>query len=262
LDQPISPPINETQVAKKSKSSSKKKVAAEECALSEDEIGAPVVRKVKKGSQKSSKKKNRVEMGLSDISMAAQMDLELERKLSKKLKVKEGKLRGLDDGLNMLFEGMPSADDLFGDMEGFDSDELPRRKTKKSSSSKKRKLSKEEMETEGPVEARNQDAVFEEVPDSGTSWKKKKDKKRKLSSQEQEDGAEDDAVCIDKPVESSGADMTLGDAAADVSEKKVIGKYIAPHLRGRAGNEPEEHTQIRRRVRGRKGGDFVLILYF
>lgn len=251
LDQPVIPSlINETQVVKRSKSSSNKKEASEECALSEDEIDAPVVRKVKKGSQKSSKKKNRVEMGLSDISMAAQMDLELERKLSKKLKVKEGKLRGFDDGLNMLFEGMPSADDLFGDMEGFDSDELPSRKTKKSSSSKKRKLSKEEMETEGPVEARIQDAVFEEVPDSGTSRKKKKDKKRKLSSQEQEDGAEDDAVCIDKPVESSGADVTSGDVAAVVSEKKVIGKYIAPHLRGRAGNEPEEHTQIRRRVRG------------
>ncbi|RZC08399.1 hypothetical protein D0Y65_015227, partial [Glycine soja] len=42
----------------------------------------------------------------------------------------------------------------------------------------------------------------------------------------------------------------LGDARAEVPEKKAKEKYIAPHLRARAGNEPEEHTQIRIRVRG------------
>ncbi|KAG5032227.1 hypothetical protein JHK82_015804 [Glycine max] len=42
----------------------------------------------------------------------------------------------------------------------------------------------------------------------------------------------------------------LGDAPAEVPEKKAKEKYIAPHLRARAGNEPEEHTQIRIRVRG------------
>ncbi|XP_028790496.1 nucleolar MIF4G domain-containing protein 1-like [Neltuma alba] len=35
-----------------------------------------------------------------------------------------------------------------------------------------------------------------------------------------------------------------------VPEKRTNEKYIAPHLRARAGNEPEEHTQIRRRIRG------------
>ncbi|CAI8613638.1 unnamed protein product [Vicia faba] len=230
--------INETQPVKKVKSLSK------ECALSE----GPVVKKVKKGSQSSSKKK-RVELGLSEVSMAAQRDLELERKLSKRLKVKEGKLGGMDDGLNLLFEGMPSANDLFRDMEGFDTDEFPKRKSKKSQSSKKCKLSKERVEADslddvpGPVEAN------EEVPDSGTSRKKKKNKKRKLSSQQQEDGVEDGVACIVKPMESRGTDVTSGDVA-EVPEKKEKGKYIAPHLRARAGNEPEEHTQIRRRVRG------------
>ncbi|KAL5058977.1 hypothetical protein RYX36_030581 [Vicia faba] len=230
--------INETQPVKKVKSLSK------ECALSE----GPVVKKVKKGSQSSSKKK-RVELGFSEVSMAAQRDLELERKLSKRLKVKEGKLGGMDDGLNLLFEGMPSANDLFRDMEGFDTDELPKRKSNKSQSSKKCKLSKERVEADslddvpGPVEAN------EEVPDSGTSRKKKKNKKRKLSSQQQEDGVEDGVACIVKPMESRGTDVTSGDVA-EVPEKKEKGKYIAPHLRARAGNEPEEHTQIRRRVRG------------
>ncbi|KAI5427716.1 hypothetical protein KIW84_032938 [Lathyrus oleraceus] len=180
--------------------------------------------------------------------MAAQKDLELERKLSKRLKVKEGKLGGMDDGLNLLFEGMPSGDDLFGGMEGFDSDELPKRKSKKSQSSKKHKLSKEGVEAElldgvpGHMEALNED-----VPDGRTS--RKKNKKRKLSSQQQEDGVEDSVACVVKPVESRGMDVTSGDVA-EVPEKKEKGKYIAPHLRARAGNEPEEHTQIRRRVRG------------
>jgi nucleolar MIF4G domain-containing protein 1 len=244
---------------KKLKSSSKKQVAAEERALSEDETCGPVVRKVKKSSKTSSKKK-KVEMGVSEMSFAAQKDLELERKLSKRLKVKEGKLGGLDDGLNMLFEGLPSGDDLF------DTDELPKRKSKKSSSNKKQKLSKKGVEAEslyaasGPLEASNQDVAFEEVPDSEIS--RKKNKKRKLVNHEQEDGVGDGDVCIVKPVESFGTDATSGDVAAEVSEKKEKGKYIAPHLRARAGNEPEEHTQIRRRVRGRKGRDFVLISYF
>ncbi|XP_045795620.1 nucleolar MIF4G domain-containing protein 1 [Trifolium pratense] len=248
LDQSVSPSLNETQVVKKLKSLSEKQVAAEEHALSEDETCDTVVRKVKKSSKTSSKKK-RVELGVSEISFAAQKDLELERKLSKRLKVKEGKLGGLDDGLNLLFEGFPSGDDLFGDMEDLDTDELPKRKSKKSTLSKKQKLSKKGVEAKslygasGPVEAPDQDVAFEEVPDSETS-RKKKNKKRKLANQEQED------VCIVKPVESCGTDATSGDVAAEVSEKKEKGKYIAPHLRARAGNEPEEHTQIRRRVRG------------
>jgi nucleolar MIF4G domain-containing protein 1 len=256
LDQSVIPSLHETQVVKKLKSSSEKQVAAEERALSEDETCGPVVRKVKKSSKTSSKKK-KVEMGVSEMSFAAQKDLELERKLSKRLKVKEGKLGGLDDGLNMLFEGLPSGDDLFGDMEVLDTDELPKRKSKKRSSSKKQKLSKKGVEAEslyaasGPLEASNQDVAFEEVPDSETS--RKKNKKRKLVNHEQEDGVGDGDVCIVKPVESFGTDATSGDVAAEVSEKKEKGKYIAPHLRARAGNEPEEHTQIRRRVRGRKG---------
>ena len=51
----------------------------------------------------------------------------------------------------------------------------------------------------------------------------------------------------------------MGDAPAEVPEKKAKEKYIAPHLRARAGNEHEEHTQIRIRVRGREEG---LVLTF
>ena len=73
------------------------------------------------------------------------------------------------------------------------------------------------------------------------------------------DNVEDDGVGMSKPVESCGKEVKLGDAPAEVPEKKAKEKYIAPHLRARAGNEPEEHTQIRIRVRGREEG---LVLTF
>ncbi|KAG4988854.1 hypothetical protein JHK82_031190 [Glycine max] len=43
----------------------------------------------------------------------------------------------------------------------------------------------------------------------------------------------------------------LGDAPAEVPAKKAKEKYIAPHLRARAGNKPEEYTQIRIRLLNR-----------
>lgn len=254
LDQSASPSLNETQVVKL-ETVSWKHERAEECTVSEDICG-PVARKTSKGSHRSSKKK-RVEMGVSDVSMVAQKDLELERKLSKKLKVKEGKLRGVDDGLNLILEGIPSAADLIGEREVPGADGLPKKRLKKSSLSKKHKLSKEGMEAESldivpeSVEISNQ-LVASEVPDHVPS--KKKHKKRKLSGQELEDDVEDD--CIVKPVESCRMGVTSGVVPAEVPKAKE--KYIAPHLRARAGNEPEEHTQLRRRVRGRDGRDFVL----
>ncbi|KAK9943043.1 hypothetical protein M0R45_008667 [Rubus argutus] len=46
-------------------------------------------------------------------------------------------------------------------------------------------------------------------------------------------------------MESCGADIVLENVSA-----KTPTKYVAPHLRSRAGNELEEHSQIRRQVRG------------
>ena len=44
-----------------------------------------------------------------------QFDLEMEKKLAKKLKIKNGKLGGFDDGLDMLLDGIPSTLDDEGD---------------------------------------------------------------------------------------------------------------------------------------------------
>lgn len=265
MDQLVSPTPKETQVVKLECSSAKvKHETVEKCTMS-GENGGSVGRKKKRDSHKSSKERKveKLEMGMTDVSMAAQKDLEFERKLSKKLKVKEGKLRGMDDGLNLLLEGMSSFTDLFGEGEDSDNGELPKKRSKKSSSSEKHKLPKEWMEAEsldgklGPVETSDQDVALEEVPDSVTS--RKKHKKRKLSSQEQEDNVEDGTVCTVKPVESSGKDVASGDVPVEVPRKKDIKKYILPQLRARAGNEPDEHTQIRRLVKRKDGRVFVLI---
>ncbi|KAK7336279.1 hypothetical protein VNO77_16815 [Canavalia gladiata] len=247
----VSTSFQETQVVKLESYSRKHERAEKECSVSE-EPGGSVAKKISKGSHKSSRKV-RAEMGMPDVSMAARKDLELETKLSKKLKVKEGKLRGLDDGLNLLLEGMSSAFDFMGgEVDG--TGEFPTKRLKKRSLSKKNKLSNKRMEVEsvdgisGHAETSNQDVALEEDPDSVPS--RRKHKKMKLSGLQQEDNVEGDAVCMSKPVESHGTEVKSGDATAKVQVKKAKEKYIAPHLRARAGNEPEEHTQIRRRVRG------------
>ena len=256
LEQLVSPSFGETEVVGL-ESKPGKHVTAEESVKSGEICvsDAKKMKKLKKGSKKSSRKRRAEEFYVPDVDIASKKDLELERKLSKKLKVKEGRLRGMDDGMNVLLEGLSSAMDLFGEEEVPGASELPTKRSKKSSSSKKRKeekLSNEGMEAETisgvsmPVETSVQDGASEEVPDGGPV--KKKHKKRKLLGQQQEDNVVDDAT----PVESRETEVASEDAPAEVPVKKVKEKYIAPHLRARAGNEPEEHTQIRRRVRGKE----------
>ncbi|KAB1213034.1 Nucleolar MIF4G domain-containing protein 1 [Morella rubra] len=76
-----------------------------------------------------------IEMDMQNVVALAEEDLELERKLAKKLKVKDGKLRGEDDGINVLFRGIPSIIDSLG-KEGTPSakefpDSSPKRKKRK-----------------------------------------------------------------------------------------------------------------------------------
>lgn len=49
--------------------------------------------------------------------VSAEEDLKLERKLAKKLKVKKGKLQGIDDGMNIIFDGISSVFDSVNDDE-------------------------------------------------------------------------------------------------------------------------------------------------
>lgn len=81
---------------------------------------APMVKEKRdlKRKLKKTKFEEYVEMEMKRGIVSADEDLEMERKLAKKLKVKGGKLRGLDDGMNLLFGGIPSPlDSAVGDDE-------------------------------------------------------------------------------------------------------------------------------------------------
>ncbi|BBG95931.1 MIF4G domain-containing protein / MA3 domain-containing protein [Prunus dulcis] len=187
------------------------------------------------------------------VSKAGEEDLELERKLAKKLKVKDGKLKGEDFGLNVLFEGISAVDSL-GEKEATYVEALPAKQSKSSSSGKKCKKDKplkDRLENELPsdlmvevpeVAVTNGVEVESEDVSSKISLRKKH-KKRKLLEGTEEAG--DMSFDVSKKMKSCATEMALEKAPVKAPEK-----YVAPHLRSRAGNEPEEHSQIRRRVRG------------
>ncbi|KAK2984666.1 hypothetical protein RJ640_006649 [Escallonia rubra] len=136
-------------------------------------------------------------------------DLDLERKLAKKLKVKEGKLRGGSDDLNMLFEGIPSVLDY----KVPDAEEAPLKRHKNSSARKKRVEKSSEQEPH--VEIANGDTVAES-----------------------------------EPLKSTGAEVASEELPTKAPALEGHAKYVAPQLRSRMGNESEENSQFRRRVRG------------
>ncbi|KAF2288132.1 hypothetical protein GH714_004591 [Hevea brasiliensis] len=55
-------------------------------------------------------------MDMKNADVLAQEDLVMERRLAKKLKVKEGKLRGMDDEINLLLSGIPSVHESFDEV--------------------------------------------------------------------------------------------------------------------------------------------------
>ena len=239
-----------------------REIAARAKSLSNQGSVASKIKKRKKGSKENPRKtkpEELYEIGIPNVSMAAKKDLELERKLAKRLKVKAGKLRGTDDGLNVLLDGMSSVIDFLGDGEVL-TDESHAKRLKKSSLNKKAKENKlpesePEEETIGrtlePIETSNYDVASEESP--AIAHSSKKHKKRKLSDPQQESNVVNETPNLtSKPVEPSGMEVVSEGFTAQMLEKKASGKYVAPHLRSRAGNEPEEYTQIRRRIRGKE----------
>jgi len=103
------------------------------------------------------------------------------------------------------------------------------------------------------------------VSEEGTAEapSRKKCKKRKLPEPGQEcDEVGDTAIGASKPVESCGDEVVSEEVSTKAPAAKGHGKYVAPHLRGRSGNESEEYTKIRRHVRGMKSVLFCLTRLF
>ena len=212
--------------------------------------------KRKKAAKRSSKTgfESFLEMDMQkDIS--AQEDLELERKLAKKLRVKNGKLGGEDDDVNFLFEGIPSVIGSLGEEGITEADEF----SVKSSLGKKRKKRKPlEQGLEGGtavgdlnrVETDGEDLALEEAPAKVRSRKKHKKKKELLEQDHEGRMGTEAAVEGLEPVETAATETILEEAPAKATALEGSVKYIAPHLRSRAGNELGEYHQIRRQIRG------------
>lgn len=205
--------------------------------------------------EKDSKRtpKTNFEKFLQMDNTRAEEDLELERKLAKKLKVKGGKLKGEDLGLNMLFEGLQSLADSLGNKEGLNFVALPSKQSEKSSPRKKRKKEKllegglpvdSKVEVPKVVVTDGAEVQSEDFP-SKTSLRKRRKKRNPLEETKEGNKEGDMNIDVSKPMESCGTDIVLENVSA-----KTPTKYVAPHLRSRAGNELEEHSQIRRQVRG------------
>ncbi|GLT36714.1 hypothetical protein SLA2020_110750 [Shorea laevis] len=198
-----------------------------------------------KGTSKT-KFEEYLEMEVPSASISTQEDLELERKLAKKLKVKDGRLRG-DDSLNALLEGIPSVlDSSKEDVQ--DGGEFSNEGSVDISYIRKHKREKsveEVVEDENLGDSRAADSVLEESCGSDVALQEvsvkalsRKRRRKRKSSEGQECGIENEtALAVAQPVESRDVEMTVNES-----------KYVAPHLRTVAGNESQEHT-IRRRVK-------------
>ncbi|KAL6005147.1 hypothetical protein ACLOJK_005709 [Asimina triloba] len=184
--------------------------------------------------RKKTKFEEFLEMDMKRNAVSAQEDLELERKLAKKLKVKRGKLPGLDDGINLLFDCItPAADsELEGRGDGDSVDSV----------------------------GRDDGDGAQEAPGKTRSSRKKRKKRNPAEEVNKEDGDTSE----EGRAEEAGA--AANDAATEEShaEANVVAgnaKYVAPHLRSRIGSESEECSQMRRRVRGIDAVTFSALYY-
>ncbi|KAL8109590.1 uncharacterized protein LOC141671887 [Apium graveolens] len=174
--------------------------------------------KRKKGSVKKSKFEEFLEMDRKRDFVSAEEDMELEKKLAKKLKVKNGRLRGDDDEMNMLFEG--DDDDMNMLFEG-----LP---------SAHEEITGAEEDTQKTLE--------------NCSTRRKR--KKKGTKQHDAQMAPDAMVGHSEPSFSEDAvEPEKVPSKAPAAAVKHV-KYVAPHLRSQGRNDSNDHPQIRRRVRG------------
>ncbi|XP_050365805.1 uncharacterized protein LOC126784386 [Argentina anserina] len=194
------------------------------------------------GEKKVSKRalKTKFEKFFELDNNGAEDDLELERKLAKKLKVKGGKLKGEDLGLNMLFEDISCFDDSLGPRRVAYPAVLPSKESEKAlrKKRKKEKLFPDDSMAEDP------EVESEDFP-SRSSLSKRQKKQKSLNETNEGNEEGDVPIEVTKPKESCETNIVLEKVPA-----KTPKKYVAPHLRSRAGNELEEYGQIRRQLRG------------
>ncbi|KAL3644207.1 hypothetical protein CASFOL_012139 [Castilleja foliolosa] len=212
-----------------------------------------------------------MEKGGQDAS--AEEDLRLEKKLAKKLKLKNGKLSSGKDDLSELLEGIPSALDNPGS-----------RTSKKSNlvnDDLEDEISDDEGDEESDLLGSGDDDEDEEsdLLGSGDDDVDSEEFDSLAGSEDDDDDNDDDMARLMPPSNSNkgkrkkrksdiegddddddGLNMLVeGKSSEDKREQKVVtkvssnigtGKYVAPHLRSQVGNESVEYAQLRKRVRG------------
>lgn len=181
--------------------------------------------------------------------ISADQDAELERKLAKKLKVKKGKLRGLDDGMNDLFEGLPS---VFDSMESELGDSRKKRKKKRSEEKQDHELVDEQaIEDLEHEESDFSDEASEEEPTRKRDHKRRKKKKSLDEELESDlmkttDNGESETISF----QDSPSSLEKEEPPLQEHKPESSNKYIPPHLRFQARSESEEHTKMRLRIKG------------
>ncbi|XP_006287098.2 nucleolar MIF4G domain-containing protein 1 [Capsella rubella] len=180
--------------------------------------------------------------------ISADQDAELERRLAKKLKVKKGKLRGLDDGMNDLFDGLPSVLDSMGSELG---DSRKKRKKKRSEENQNNEVVDDMQETE-VLEHEETDFLDEESEEEPPRKRDRKQLKKKKKKSIDEELDSDPLEITDDGESETITPSSLENVEPQLHEYKPesSSKYVAPHLRSQAKSESEEHTKMRTRIKG------------
>ncbi|KAK1271440.1 hypothetical protein QJS04_geneDACA012980 [Acorus gramineus] len=120
----------------------------------------------KKKRKSKTKFEEYIEMEENKCKVSATADLELEKKLARRLRVKGGRLGGFDDGINMLFDGLPSV--LDSSLDGGDlglcevsGDDKKRKRRKKSSNASEKEGEGEVVVSTGGAIGQSEESVEE-----------------------------------------------------------------------------------------------------
>ncbi|KAH0450269.1 hypothetical protein IEQ34_020961 [Dendrobium chrysotoxum] len=195
--------------------------------------------KVEKGLERRPKSKfhEYLKMEMTKGVISAEEDLEMERKLAKKLKLNERKLGGLNDGLDMLIEGITS--ELGSKFDGFSAAEYDYDQNGLKVKMGKRKLEELSVGDEADESEKEVKIIIE-----GKKHKRRKISKALVKQLEEH-------LPIDNTIDAAEyRDVSIVEPPHEKIKPDASVKYIAPHLRASSMCESEEHAQIRRRVRG------------
>lgn len=170
--------------------------------------------------------------------------------ISLKSKMMESAIEDSDDEL-ISDEGSEESDSMIEDLD----DEISSGEGSEESDSLTSDEEREDLISPKDSNNRKRNAMEFEEEYLATDYPKKnlvgsKLSKKLSNANSAEEGQEADTR-ISSNIEASGSPKTVSsEAVLDKLPNKGTGKYVAPHLRSRGGNESAEYAEVRKRVRG------------